>query len=76
VLESGDRKLVERATELGALVLEQDARVCELNQQGLHCLRHERGVLVPQEYQVRDFHRWVRSALGEAQPPDEQTAPR
>jgi len=76
VLERGDRGLLERATELGALVLEQDARVCELNQQGLHCIRHERGVLVPQEYLVRDFHRWVHGALEEAPPLDEQTAPR
>ena len=76
VLERGDAGLPERATALGALVLEQDARVCELNQQGLHCLRHERGVLVPQEYEVRDFHRWVRNALGETLPLDERTASR
>jgi len=76
VLKRDDPGLLERSTALGALVFEQDARACELNQQGLRCLRHERGVLVPQEYPVRDFHHWVRSALGEAPPPDEQTAPR
>jgi len=75
-LESGEPELIERATELGALVLEQDARACELNQRGLRCLRHERGVLVPQEYLVRDFHRWVCGALKEAPRIDEQTAPR
>jgi Rieske 2Fe-2S family protein len=64
-LERGDPGLPERATALGALVVEQDARVCELNQRGLRCHRHEQGVLVPQEYQVHDFHRWVSSALGE-----------
>jgi Rieske 2Fe-2S family protein len=76
VLERGDPGLPERATALGALVLEQDARVCELNQQGLRCLRHDRGVLVPQEYEVRNFHRWLRGALGETAPLDERTAPR
>jgi Rieske 2Fe-2S family protein len=76
VLERSDPGMPERATALGALVLEQDARACELNQQGLRCLRHEQGVLVPQEYEVRDFHRWVRSALGETSPIDEKTSPR
>jgi Rieske 2Fe-2S family protein len=74
-LEGGDPGLPERATALGALVVEQDARVCELNQRGLHCFRHERGVLVPQEYQVHDFHRWVSSALGELPPLAEQASP-
>ena len=74
VLERGDPGLPERATALGALVLEQDARVCELNQRGIRSIRHERGVLVPQEYPVRDFHRWLHGALEEAPPPDGQRA--
>jgi len=65
LLERGDPAVLDRATALGARVVEQDARACELNQRGLHCLRHEQGVLVPQEYQVHQFHRWVRAALEE-----------
>lgn len=63
-LEQGDAGLRERATALGVLVVEQDARACELNQRGLRCLQHERGVLVPQEYDVLNFHHWIRNALG------------
>ncbi len=65
VLERPDLAL-EHAVALGERVMEQDARVCELNQRGLRCRRHRAGVLVPQEYLVRDFHRWVLGGLGEA----------
>jgi Rieske 2Fe-2S family protein len=72
VLERGDTGVLDRMTALGALVVEQDARACELNQRGLRWRRHEQGVLVPQESDVHDFHRWVRNALGELPPRDEQ----
>ena len=49
--------------ELGRTVIAQDARVCELNQQGLKCRRHERGVLAPQEQPLWQFHEWLRSRL-------------
>jgi len=54
------------ALKFGQRVVDQDARVCELNQKGLHCDRFEAGVLAPQEYYVRDFQRWVRAGLGES----------
>jgi Rieske 2Fe-2S family protein len=54
-----------RMSALGRLVVAQDARACERNQQGLRCLRHEQGVLLPQEYGVQAFQRWVRERLGE-----------
>jgi Rieske 2Fe-2S family protein len=57
---------VERVTELGKRVVEQDARACELNQQGLRALPHEHGVLVKQEYWVRHFQLWVQARLDEA----------
>ncbi len=40
-------------------VLEEDAAVCELNQRGLHSRRHKAGVLMPEEYDLHRFHRWV-----------------
>ena len=49
-------EFIERLTE-------QDARVCELNQRGLHARRHQHGVLMPQEYLVRGFHEWVLKRL-------------
>ena len=47
------------------LVMEQDCRICEVNQKGLHSNRFEHGVLVPQEYEVRNFQQWVLRELGE-----------
>jgi Rieske 2Fe-2S family protein len=54
---------LERVFEMGRLLVEQDGRVCELNQQGLKSRRHEHGVLVPQEYALWDFHQWLRERL-------------
>ena len=61
-LERSDFDL-EHCVALGRRVVEQDARVCELNQKGLHCMRHQSGVLVAQEYGVFEFQQWVRQAL-------------
>ena len=56
---------LDRATALGELVVREDARACELNQKGLHSIRHDSGVLVGQETGVREFHRWVRERLAD-----------
>ena len=53
----------EHAVALGERVMEQDARACEWNQEGLHCAPHRHGVLVPQEYGVLAFHDWIRKGL-------------
>jgi Rieske 2Fe-2S family protein len=55
-----------KVIEFPTLVMEQDARVCELNQQGLRALRHETGVLMPEEYILKRFHDWVRAELERA----------
>lgn len=54
---------IEHMLELGRLVIAQDGRVCELNQQGLRSRRHRHGVLVPQEHALWQFHQWLRSRL-------------
>lgn len=54
---------LERMVELGRLVVAQDGRVCELNQQGLRSRRHSEGVLMPQEHALHEFHQWLRSRL-------------
>ena len=56
---------VEHMQSLALLVIEQDGKACEWNQEGLHSLRHEQGVLVPQEDGVVWVHDWVREKLGE-----------
>jgi len=55
---------LERLTSFARQVVLEDARVCELNQAGLHCMRHAEGVLLPQERAVKDFDDWVRERLG------------
>ena len=57
--------LIDEMTAFGRLVVEQDGAVCELNQKGLHSLRHQHGVLVPQEHYLHEFHQWVKSRVGE-----------
>ena len=56
----------EHMLGLGRLVIEQDGRACEINQQGIKSRRHEHGVLVPQEYSVWEFHEWLRRRLAAA----------
>ena len=48
------------------LVMTEDADVCELNQQGLHAASSRRGVVMPEEYVIRQFHEWVASELTRA----------
>lgn len=55
---------LEKMFELGRLVVAQDGRVCELNQQGLRSRRHRAGVLMPQEESLHEFHEWLRARLG------------
>jgi Rieske 2Fe-2S family protein len=57
---------MQNVTEFAILVMEQDAKVCELNQNGLHSNRHRQGILVPHEYEVYQFHQWVRDEMGES----------
>jgi Rieske 2Fe-2S family protein len=44
-------------------VMTEDADVCALNQQGLHAGPHARGVVMPEEYVIRQFHEWVAAEL-------------
>lgn len=51
---------LKNIVSFGARVLEEDAAICEVNQKGLHSLRHSAGVLMPEEYELHRFHQWVR----------------
>ena len=58
--------LISKMTNFSRQVVKEDARACELNQQGLRSSRHQQGVLMPQEHDVLGFNNWVRELLGEA----------
>jgi len=61
-LESTDFNL-RNVVDFADLVMCEDARVCEINQQGLHAMPHRAGVLMPEEYMVSAFHQWIRARL-------------
>jgi Rieske 2Fe-2S family protein len=54
----------EALTALGRQVVLEDAAICEINQRGLHSIRHDAGVLIAQEHDVLAFHDWLRDRLG------------
>jgi len=54
---------IGKAIEFTDIVMSEDAAICELNQRGLHALPHTAGVLMPEEYLVRQFQDWVRAQL-------------
>ena len=51
-------------TEFAILVLQQDARASDLNQQGTRARPFERGVLMPEEHYVKTCQGWVREQTG------------
>ncbi len=54
---------MRNVVEFTNLVMTEDADVCELNQRGLHAGPHVRGVVMPEEYVIRQFHEWVAAEL-------------
>jgi len=57
------RRDIMNAVKFTDIVMSEDAAICELNQQGLHALPHQAGVLMPEEYAIRQFQDWVRTEL-------------
>jgi len=57
---------LDRIVDFTNLVMSEDAQICELNQRGLRAAPHVRGVLMPEEYVIRQFHQWVSSELARA----------
>lgn len=55
---------IMKACDFSAGVMLEDAAICEVTQRGLRSRPHERGVLMPEEYDVWRFQQWVREALG------------
>ncbi|MFI4889678.1 MAG: aromatic ring-hydroxylating dioxygenase subunit alpha [Steroidobacterales bacterium] len=49
--------------EFTNIVLSEDAAICEVNQRGLKALPHERGVVMPEEYVIKQFHDWLNQEM-------------
>jgi Rieske 2Fe-2S family protein len=54
---------VRNAVDFTNTVLAEDADVCELTQRGLRAAPHSKGVLMPEEYLLRQFHEWMGRQL-------------
>ena len=54
---------LDNTVGFAAEVMSEDAEVCELVQQGQRARAHQAGVLMPEEYDVFNFQRWVRTEL-------------
>jgi len=44
-------------------VIAEDGAVCELAQRGMHSMRHTSGVLLPEEYELKRLHDWIRGEM-------------
>ena len=53
----------ENVISFACKIMEQDAKACELNQKGIHSIPYENGVLMPEEYVIKNFHDWLRKKL-------------
>jgi Rieske 2Fe-2S family protein len=51
------------AVEFTNRVMTEDAEVCELNQGGLKSSVHAQGIVMPEEYVIKQFHAWVNAEL-------------
>jgi Rieske 2Fe-2S family protein len=60
---SNSKYKMENVIDFGILVMNQDANISEVNQRGIYNLEKNSGVLMPEEYIIRDFHKYVRKKL-------------
>ena len=49
--------------DFATLVMTQDGNVCEINQKGLYNNNLKAGILMPEEYEIKRFHDWLRKKL-------------
>jgi Rieske 2Fe-2S family protein len=54
---------LKNIVDFGVEVLDEDAAICEVNQRGLHARPHAAGMLMPEEYEIARFHRWIRARV-------------
>lgn len=53
----------EKVAAFAKIVLGQDGEVAEINQRGIRSPAYAAGRLMPEEYEIHRFHRWVLSEL-------------
>ena len=54
---------MSNVVDFGILVMKQDANISEVNQRGVYNLGKSSGVLMPEEYIIKKFHRYIRNKI-------------
>jgi phenylpropionate dioxygenase-like ring-hydroxylating dioxygenase large terminal subunit len=54
---------MSNVTEFLKQVLSEDGEISEVNQRGMHSAPMTQGVLMPEEYDVKNYRDWVLAAL-------------
>ncbi|NQV46279.1 MAG: aromatic ring-hydroxylating dioxygenase subunit alpha [Rhodospirillaceae bacterium] len=54
---------MSNVVDFAKLVMGQDSAASELNQRGMHAAPFKQGVLMPEEYEIKDMHDWIRAHL-------------
>ncbi|NBR39430.1 MAG: aromatic ring-hydroxylating dioxygenase subunit alpha, partial [Alphaproteobacteria bacterium] len=54
---------IANVVDFATLVMEQDGDASEMNQKGLDARPFTEGVLMPEEFLLKDFHDWVRDLI-------------
>ena len=54
---------MKNVVDFAVLVMKQDAEACELNQKGIHNPTRKNGTLMPEEYEIKRFHKWLKKKL-------------
>ena len=54
---------MKKVVDFAVTVMEQDGEACELNQKGLHNPSIKSGVLMPEEYEIKNFHDWLKGKI-------------
>jgi Rieske 2Fe-2S family protein len=50
-------------------VIAEDSAAAEMNQRGVRSPAFARAVLMPQEFDIHRFHRWIRAEIDRGDPP-------
>jgi Rieske 2Fe-2S family protein len=54
---------MSNVVDFGILVMKQDASISEVNQRGVYNLGKSSGVLMPEEYIIKNFHQYIKKKI-------------
>ena len=54
---------IKNVVDFSVKVMSEDSHACELNQQGVYNPAYKTGILMPEEYEIKRFHDWLRKKI-------------